>query len=116
MDYVIIRELRVTCIVGVLPAERSTPQEVVASLAVGTDTARAARSGELADTIDYAALAERARELIVAGRYRLLETMAEDLADCVLRDPLATSARVTIRKPAAVAGARDAGVEIVRER
>ena len=116
MDHVIIRELRVACVVGVLPAERTTPQEVVVSLAVGTDTARAARSGELDDTIDYAALAERARELIVAGRYRLLETMAEDLAAGVLRDPLAASVRVTIRKPAAIPGARDAGVEIVRER
>ena len=116
MDHVIIRELRVSCIVGVLAAERITPQEVVVSLEVGTDTARAARSGELGDTIDYAALAERARDLIVAGRYRLLETMAEDLASLVVREPNAASVRVTIRKPAAIAGARDAGVEIVRGR
>ena len=111
-----IRELRVTCIAGILPAERTTPQEVVVSLAVGTDTARAARSGELADTVDYAALAGQVRELIVSGRHRLLETMAEDVAACVLRDPRAASVRVTIGKPAAIAGARDAGVEIVRER
>ena len=116
MDRVIIRELRVACIVGILPAERTTPQEVVVTLAVGTDTARAARSGELADTIDYAALAGQVRELIVSGRYRLLEAMAEDLAACALRDPRAASVRVTIRKPAAIAGARDAGVEIFRER
>ena len=116
MDHVFIRELRVTCIVGILPAERTTPQEVVVSLAVGTDTARAARSGELTDTIDYAALAGQVCELIVSGRYRLLETMAEDLAACVLRDPRAASVRVTIRKPAAIAAARDAGVEILRER
>ena len=50
------------------------------------------------------------------GRLRELEAMAEDLAACVLRDPRAASVRVTIRKPAAIAGARDAGVEIVRER
>ena len=116
MDHVIIRELRVTCIVGVLPAERTTPQEVVVSLDVGTDTAAAARTGELDCTIDYAALAEQARRMIVAGRYRLLETMAADLAERVLADPRAVSVRVTVRKPAAIADARDAGVEIVRER
>ena len=116
MDHVIIRELRVICIVGVLPAERTTPQEVVVSLDVGTDTAPAARSGKLDHTIDYAALAERARELIVAGRYRLLETMAVDLAACALADPRAAAVRVTLRKPAAIADARDAGVEITRER
>lgn len=116
MDHVVIRELRVSCIVGVLAEERITPQEVVVSLDVGTDTAPAARSGKLGDSIDYAALAGQARELITAGRYRLLETMAEDLAACVLRDVRAATVRVTVRKPAAIAGARDAGVEISRER
>ena len=116
MDRIVIRELRIRCIVGVLPAERVTPQEVLVSLDVGTDVARAARSGELDHTIDYAALAERARALVVAGRYRLLETMAEDLARCVLQSELAAEVRVTIRKPAAIAGARDAGLEIVRAR
>ena len=111
-----IRELRIQCIVGVLPAERVTPQEVLVSLDVGTDVVRAARSGELDHTIDYAALAEQARALVVAGRYRLLETMAEDLARCALQSELAAEVRVTIRKPAAIAGARDAGVEIVRAR
>ena len=111
-----IRELRIQCIVGVLPAERVTPQEVVVSLDVGTDVARAARTGELDHTIDYAALAEQVRALVVAGRYRLLETMAEDLARCVLQSMLAAEVRVTIRKPAAIAAARDAGVEIVRTR
>lgn len=116
MDRVIIRELRIRCIVGLLPAERSTPQEVVVSLEVGADLARAARSGDLAHTIDYAALAQRVEALVVAGRYRLLETMAEDLARCVLQSELAAQVRVAVRKPAAVAGARDAGVEIVRGR
>ena len=111
-----IRELRIHCIVGVLPAERDTPQEVLVSLEVGTDVVRAARTGELDHTIDYAALAEQARALVVAGRYRLLETMAEDLARCALQSELAAEVRVTIRKPAAIAGARDAGVEIVRAR
>ncbi len=116
MDQVIIRELRVTCIVGVLPEERTTPQEVVVSLAVGTDIVPAARTGELDCTIDYAALAERVATLIVTGRYRLLETMAEDLAASVLADPRAAAVRVTVRKPAAIADARAAGVEIFRER
>jgi dihydroneopterin aldolase len=116
VDRIVIRELRIQCIVGVLPAERVTSQEVLVSLEVGTDVARAARSGKLDHTIDYAALAEQARALVVAGRYRLLETMAEDLARCALQSELAAEVRVTIRKPAAIAGARDAGVEIVRAR
>lgn len=116
MDRIVIRELRVRCIVGTLPEERVTPQEVVISLEIGTDLARAARSGNLAHTIDYAALARQAQELVAAGRYRLLETMAEDLARCALRSELAAQVRVTVRKPGAIAGARDAGVEIVRVR
>ena len=116
MDRIIVRELRIRCIVGVLPHERTTPQEVLVSLEVGTDLAPAARSGELRHTIDYAALAGATRELVVAGRFRLLETMAEAVAGLVLQQPHAREVRVTIRKPAAVPEARDVGVEIVRAR
>jgi dihydroneopterin aldolase len=116
VDRIVIRDLRIRCVVGVLPRERTTPQDLLVSLEVGADLAPAARSGSLEHTLDYAELARQTRELVVAGRFRLLETMAEDLAACALADRRAASVRVTVRKPAAIAGARDAGVEIARER
>ncbi len=114
MDRIVIRDLRIRCVVGVLPRERTTPQDLLVSLEVGADLAPAARSGSLEHTLDYAELARQTRELVVAGRFRLLETMAEEVARHVLRQPRARAVRVTVRKPAAVPEARDVGVEIFR--
>ena len=80
MDRITIRDLRVRCIVGILPEERTTPQDVLVSLSIGIDLIPAAHSGKLQHTIDYAMLSEQLRKLLVEGRYHLLETMAEDIA------------------------------------
>ena len=117
MDRIVIRELSIRCIVGVLPAERVTPQEVLVSLDVGTDTAPACPVPASCGTpLITRRWRSRHGRWWWRGRYRLLETMAEDLAQCVLQSELAAEVRVTIRKPAAIAGAADAGVEIVRAR
>lgn len=115
MDQITIRDMRVRCIVGILPKERTTPQDVLVSLSIGVDLIPAARSGKLYHTIDYAVLCEQLRKLLVEGRYQLLETMAEDIAQHVLGFEASNEVCVKIRKPAAISNARDAGVEIVRE-
>ena len=114
MDKITIRDMRVRCIVGILPKERITPQDVLISLSIGVDLIPAARSGKLYHTIDYAILCEQLRKLLVEGRYRLLETMAENIARHVLGFKGSNEVCVKVRKPAAVTDARDAGVEIAR--
>ncbi len=88
--------------------------EITAELEV--DTAPAAASGDLADTVDYAAAAEAIAHRVREGRYRLLETMASAIAELLLHTTPAHSVRVRIRKPLAIPGARCARLEIVRHR
>lgn len=80
------------------------------------DLSPAAASGRLADTIDYAELAEAAAAAARRGRYRLLESLAEALAGLCLRRPGVREARVRVRKPAAIRAAQAAAVEVVRRR
>ena len=115
-DRVAIDDLRVSCVVGVHPWERRSPQEVRLSLSMAVDLAPAAASGRLADTIDYAELADAAAAEARRGRHRLLETLAEALAGLCLRRPGVREARVRVRKPAAIRGAQAAAVEVVRRR
>ena len=115
-DRVEIDDLRVSCIVGVHPWERRSPQEVRITLSMAADLAPAASSGRLADTIDYADLAAAAEAEAQRGRYRLLETLAEALAGLCLQRAGVREARVRVRKPAAIRAARSAVVEVVRRR
>ena len=113
-DKVLIRELKVEAILGILPQERVTPQPVLIYITVFTDTRRAARSKDIVDAVNYAALADAATKLTIDGKYLLIETLVEDLAALSLSLAHVESVSVRVEKPQAVPAAGAVGVEIYR--
>ena len=113
-DKVIIRQLVVEAILGILPTERVTTQPVHIDITVFTSTRHPAKTKEIADAVDYAALADVAAELTIAGEYLLIETLVEDLATLCLTRPHVAGVCVRVEKPQAVADATSVGVEIYR--
>ena len=99
--------------IGFNPEERVAPRDLEADVRLAVDLRAAGRSDDLADTVDYASLAERLRAVAAASSFRLLEALAEALAAEALRDPRVAAAEVALRKPGAVPGAL-AEVRIVR--
>ena len=115
-DRVLISDLRCDAILGIYPEERTSPQPVVINLIVDTDCRPAARSQSIEDTLNYAEIAERAIELVVQGKYLLIESLVEDIAAMVLEHSRAEAVRVRVEKPEAVTAAGAVGVEITRRR
>ena len=113
-DKVLIRELKVEAILGILPQERVTPQPVLINITVFTDTRRAARSKDIVDAVNYAALADAATKLKIDGKYLLIETLVEDLAALSLSLAHVEGVSVRVEKPQAVPAAGAVGVEIYR--
>ncbi len=113
-DKVIIRQLVVEAILGILPTERVTPQPVHIDITVFTNTRHPAQTKDIADAVDYAALADVAAELTIAGEYLLIETLVEDLAALCLARPHVAGVCIRVEKPQAVAAATAVGVEIYR--
>lgn len=72
----------------------------------------------LADTVDYAALCEAARQVLEGPHVALLERLAEKVADAVLQaaSPVASGAEVSVRKlrPPVPFDLASAGVRIFR--
>ena len=58
-DYVSIRDLSVSAVIGVHAWEREIEQTLVFSVDMAADVRRAAASDDLADALDYSAVAER---------------------------------------------------------
>lgn len=114
-DKIFIRQLVFDAILGILPAEREQPQTVTVDITVFTNTQPAAKSQDIADTLNYADLAEQVMELTVDGKYLLIETLVEDLAALCLRQPHAGAVKIRVEKPQAVAAAHAVGVEIYRQ-
>ena len=113
-DKVLIRELKVEAILGILPQERVTPQPVLINITIYTDTRRAARSKDIVDAVNYAALADAATKLTIDGKYLLIETLVEDLAALSLSRAHVEGVSVRVEKPKAVLAAGAVGVEIYR--
>ena len=114
-DKVLINNLTVDAILGILPNGRVQTQQVVINLTIFTDTQPAAKSQNIADTLNYAELASQAAQLTVEGEYLLIESLVEDLAALTLDHPTAKAVTVRVEKPQAVRDARSVGVEIYRQ-
>lgn len=115
-DTIRIRELRVPCRIGTTEAERSRRQEVLVSLTLHVDLAKAGSSDLLEDTVDYGALSTRIVALLESSSWQLLERLAAAVADLCLQEVRVRRVEVEADKPRAVPLASRVGVRIVRER
>jgi FolB domain-containing protein len=114
MDKIFIENLRIHAILGVRDWERETPQEIVVSVALETDTRPAAASDRVEDSVDYSVLAKEIRAHVEQARRFTVEALAEDVAQICLSRPSVREVTVRVEKPEAVAGAESVGVEIAR--
>jgi len=118
-DRIEVRGLRALGVHGVLPAERERAQPFEVDLDVVLATGPAARSDDLADTVDYAGLVERAAGVVERRSFALLEALADAVAaELLAADDRVRAARVTVRKlhPPVALDLSSVGVQVVRRR
>ncbi len=84
---------------GVFEEERREGQEFVVDATLYVRTAKAAASDDLADTVNYGAVAERIVELVGGEPRNLIESVAARIADDLLGHELVQMVAVTIHKP-----------------
>ncbi|MBI2684445.1 MAG: dihydroneopterin aldolase [Actinobacteria bacterium] len=84
---------------GVYPAERELGQRFVVDVAAELRACPATRSDDLAETLDYATLADAIVEIVSGPPVNLLEHLAQRIADRVLQEPIAYAVTVTVHKP-----------------
>jgi dihydroneopterin aldolase len=104
MDTVSVRDLSVLAVIGVLDWERDIEQSLVFSvdmIPATTDVRKAAASDDLADALDYSAVAATIAAVVREGRFQLIETAAERVAERLLADYRLTWLRLEVRKPIA---------------
>jgi dihydroneopterin aldolase len=117
-DRIELAGLRVRGFHGVFEHERLDGQDFVVDAALEVDTRAAAASDDLADTIDYGALAQALHDVVAGEPVNLLETLAERLAQVCLVDSRVGAVTVTVHKPQAPIQLAfgDVAVSIRRER
>jgi dihydroneopterin aldolase len=113
-DVIFIRGLEARAILGVNDWERVEAQEVVLDLELACDAAVAAEEDDLERAVNYRTVAKAVLAHVEASSYFLIETLAERVAELVLRDFDVPWTRVRVTKPGAVRFSREVGVEIER--
>jgi dihydroneopterin aldolase len=83
---------------GASDEEQVVGHRYAVDVALEVDTRRAGGSDCLADTVNYATVARRVVEIGTGERCRLIEALAERLADAILREFGVGAVRVRVRK------------------
>ena len=116
MDKIIIKELTIECIIGIFPHERVEKQPVVIDITIFTDLQKAALSERLEDSVDYFALREEIVQHVQKSDYLLVETMAENIANICLANPLVEQVTIGLSKPLALEDVKTVAIEITRKK
>lgn len=98
MDTILIHDLEVFFHVGVPDEERSRPQRLLITLELERDFAAAAATDDLHQAIDYFTVAQRVLGFGTNRSWKLIETLAEDLALLTLKEFSPLRVTVTVKK------------------
>ena len=101
LDDITLTGLRAFGYHGVFPEERRQGQEFVVDVTMHVPTRRAARTDDVADTVNYGEVAERIAAAVAGDPVNLIETLAARIADDLLDRYPIDSVVVTVHKPAA---------------
>ena len=88
--------------VGHDPGERHRTQAVHIDIGVWVNTACAAASDDVADTLHWLHLANLVEKVTLRRHYALIETLCESLASAVMEEFGVTKLRLEVRKPEAL--------------
>lgn len=115
MDTITINELEVFFRIGVPDEERARPQRLLLTVELALDTRAAAAGDDLNRTVDYFQLHQELQSLGHDREWKLIETLAEQIAGLALARPLVQRVRVEVQK-FILPGARSVAVEVTRGR
>lgn len=116
MQIIFIHELKVEAIIGVHAWERQLKQLLCLDLELGYDTSRAVATDEVSFAVDYASLTEKIIIFIQNSQFKLIETLADQLANLLLKDFPIQWLRLKLTKPGALSQAKSVGIVIERTR
>ena len=115
-DRIELRGLTVRGRHGVFDHERTNGQDFVLDITLWIDLADAAANDDLADTYDYAALAQLAADIVAGPPRNLIEAVGGEIADRVMDDQRVHAVEVVVHKPQAPIAQRFADVAVVVRR
>ena len=115
-DKIFLEKLAVKCRIGIFDWERRIKQKILIDLEFPADLRKAARRDRIEDTLDYKKIAKETIRFVSFSSFFLIETLAERLAQNLLKKFALREIKIRLSKPGAIRGAQNVGIEIIRRR
>ena len=114
-DRLLIKDLVVETTIGVYDWEQAHPQKLWIDLELSIDAATAAARDDMSAAIDYGRLVTAVTQHLHRKKFRLVETVAEEVATLILKE--FSTPEVTVRvKKRALPMIEYAAVELTRRK
>ena len=115
MAFIRIKNLKLRAVIGINDWERENKQDVIINIKLEFDASAAAKSDDIADTVDYKAIKLNVIELVEKSNYNLLEKLVDEIVHVCLADPRVGRATVRVDKPHALRFADSVSIEIAED-
>lgn len=100
MDRMLVKRMVFFGYHGVYPEENKLGQKYYVDLDLGLDLSRAAKSDDVADTVNYAEIHALVKQIVEGPPVKLIETLTENIASAVLGTYTSIiKATVSVTKP-----------------
>lgn len=118
MDCIFVESIEFYAYHGASDEEQSVGHRYAVNVRLSADVSKAGESDNLLDTVNYAAVAARIVEIGTRRQFRLLEALAERMAQALLEEYPIESVEIEVRKlhPPMNVIASAVGVRISRSR
>ena len=100
-DRIELRGLKVRGNHGVFDHEREDGQNFFIDVILWLDLRAAADTDDLAETVDYGALAQQVAAIVGGEPRNLIETVGAEVAETIMADERISACEVTVHKPSA---------------
>jgi len=115
-DIICIKGLKIAATIGVWEWEQRIKQNLILDIEFAKDIRQASATDKIQHAVSYKDVSDSIFRFVSAGEFKLIETVAENVADLILSQFPIHWCKVTVSKPRAVENSLSVGVIIERSR
>jgi 7,8-dihydroneopterin aldolase/epimerase/oxygenase len=115
MDKIFFKKFEVVTSIGVLPYEKEKPQVIRIDLEFNIDAKKVSEQDRLESAVNYSEVKSAIHQIICSKHHDLIETLAEKIAQKLLKDFNIFWLRLSLSKPEIFSDMQAVGVTIERK-
>ncbi len=116
MQIIYIRDLLLRTEVGFNPHELGKKQDVLLNIEIYFNFLGEEQSDEPSEALDYKLLSKSIIEKVESKKYNLIEALAYDVSELLLKNKRVIKVDITVDKPNALRFARSVAFRMIKER